>query len=75
MKELLKFILENIVENIEKIEINESEQDNMIIFELNSSDEDKGRIIGRDGRTIKAIRQLLQLKGYKENKKVILKVI
>lgn len=75
MKELLSYILNALCEKPEKIEIEESSEDENITFNITIDDEDKGRIIGKGGLNIKAIREILAIIAKRENKRVFLKII
>ena len=75
MKELLKFIIENIVEEPEKVVIEEIEDPTSKVFEIDAAEEDKGRIIGKGGKTIKSIRSLVSIKAKKEGTRVYIKVL
>lgn len=67
MDELLDFLLKKIVDKPEDISIDKIEDDHTIVFTVKVSKEDFGRVVGRKGRTINAIRSLLNLKLYKSN--------
>jgi predicted RNA-binding protein YlqC (UPF0109 family) len=75
MKELLEYILKEIVDDFSKIKIEEeNEEENIIVYKIIADDDQKGAIIGREGRTIKSIRNLLGIKAVKEGKRVYVKV-
>jgi predicted RNA-binding protein YlqC (UPF0109 family) len=68
MKNLLAYIVTNLVKNPNKVIIEEeTSSSGMIIFNLSVAPEDMGRIIGRQGKIIKAIRNVLRIKAIKEN--------
>jgi len=71
MEKLLKFIVKSISSKPEevKIEVQEGEGE-QIEFHLRANPEDLKVIIGKKGRTIRAIRNLLKLKAFKEGKKI-----
>jgi predicted RNA-binding protein YlqC (UPF0109 family) len=76
MEELLKYILVNLCDQKDSIKIDKNEEgDSFITFNLEVAEEDKGRVIGKGGQNIKAIRSLLTIIGIKENKKVLVKVL
>jgi hypothetical protein len=75
MKELLKYIIEGIVENSDKIEINEVDGEKTVIYEIKVDDPDVGKLIGKRGRTINAIRTIAKAVKNKENKKVLIEVL
>ena len=45
------------------------------MFELSVSDEDRGRVIGRDGRTAKALRSVMKASGVKDGKRVLVEIV
>lgn len=63
MKDLLDYILRSIVENPDAIEIFEEKSEEALLFRVKSDQNDKRIIIGKEGRTISAIRQLLNIKS------------
>ncbi|HPS40741.1 MAG TPA: KH domain-containing protein [Candidatus Woesebacteria bacterium] len=70
MKSLLEFILLRMVEHPEDLEINEVEETDLTTFELKLHPDDIGRVIGRGGNVIKAIRKLAQVKAVREHLRV-----
>ena len=67
MKQLLEYIILGITSKPESVSINEENENGTLVLKLKVADEDFGSIIGKGGRTIKAIRDLLRLKAQKEN--------
>lgn len=74
MKELLNYIVANLVTVPQAVSINEKENSDEIIFELRVAQEDMGRIIGRHGRIAKEIRTIMKSVGNRENKKVSVEI-
>ena len=70
MKDLLAFLTKSIVDHPEEIVIEEKEEDGQINLNLQANPEDIKMIIGKKGRTIKAIRELLKIRAIKEKKKI-----
>ena len=70
MKELLTYIVANLVSDPEAIFIEESVQGDEVTYSLRVAPEDMGRVIGRHGRIAKEIRTLMKAAGNRENKKV-----
>lgn len=76
MKELIEFIAKSLVENPEQVAIAEEEgEDGTILIKLSAAQEDMGRIIGKQGRTAKAMRTLLNAKATRENKRASLQIM
>lgn len=74
-KELIEYIVKSLVDYPDDVIVREVTGEKVVIIELSVTDEDLGKIIGRYGRTLKAIRTLLYTAGLKANKKVILELI
>lgn len=74
MKKLTKFLLNSIVSDSRKVKINKKEEDNLITLDVKVSPEDIGRVIGKNGRTVKALTSLLRIKAIKQGKRVFLKI-
>lgn len=70
MKDLLEYIVKNIVSKPEAIKIEETQEDGVINFNLTVDTEDMGLIIGKSGQTIRAIRRLLVARAMAENQGV-----
>ena len=60
MKELLIYIVENLVDHPEAVEVIETERDGEVILELHVAQEDIGKVIGRQGRIAKEIRTIVR---------------
>jgi len=67
MKQLLEFIIKGITAKPEEVIISESEEEGSLILKLKVADDDFGTIIGKGGRTVKALRDVLRLRAQKEN--------
>lgn len=70
MKEVLLYILENIALTPDKITVEEKESDGQIDFYITCDEDDIGRIIGKNGKVIKAVRRVLGIIAVKEGKRV-----
>jgi predicted RNA-binding protein YlqC (UPF0109 family) len=75
MKELIEFLAKNIVENPDSVDVTQEEQNGLKVVKLVVHPEDMGRIIGREGKIIKAIRSLVKIKSLKENRKIFLELV
>ena len=78
MKPLLELILKDITNYPDEIDIEEQineEDPTFVIYLIKANDDDKGIIIGKGGRTISAIRDVLSIKAVRENKKVRLEIV
>lgn len=76
MKELIEFIAKSLVEKPEAVIISEEQaEDGSVLLKLAAAQEDMGRIIGKQGRTAKAMRTLLNAKATRENKRATLQIM
>jgi len=75
MKDLIEFLAKNIVENPDSVSVTQEEQNGLKVVKLVVHPEDMGRIIGREGKIIKAIRSLVKIKSLKENRKIFLELV
>jgi predicted RNA-binding protein YlqC (UPF0109 family) len=58
------------------VEVREySEEDDTLVLELIVAEEDRGKVIGRQGRTAKALRGVLKAGGVKEGKRVLVEIV
>ena len=67
MKELIRYIATALVDHPDQLRIEETEQDDTVIIELTVAKEDLGKVIGKQGRTAKAMRALLAAAAGKSN--------
>ena len=75
MKEAVEKIVKSIVEHPDTVEVSEIADGKNVKIEVRVADGDMGRIIGREGRTVKAIRSLLFFAGQKQGKRFQLDLI
>jgi uncharacterized protein len=75
MKELVQFLERQLVNNPDAVEVKEAHGDTASVLELRVAKEDFGRVIGKQGRTVKAIRTILNAVASRTNRKVVLEII
>ena len=75
MKDLIKFIAEALVDKPDQVEVTEVEGERTSVLELKVAKEDLGKIIGKQGRTARAIRTILAAASAKINKRVVLEIM
>lgn len=75
MKELLELIAKALVDNPEEVSVAEVGGEQTTILELRVAQEDLGKVIGKQGRTARAIRTLLSAGGTKLGKRFHLEII
>ena len=67
LKELTEAIILKLVKNTEAVSVEENEEDNQIIINAYVSNDDMGRVIGKDGKIINSIRTILHASSYMQN--------
>ena len=75
MKELVELIAKALVENADKVQVSQIDGEQSSIIELKVAPEDVGKIIGKQGGNIQAIRVILGAAGMKLKKRFILELI
>jgi len=75
MKELVEFIAKSIVDAPDQVKVEEETEEDSVILKLTVADEDKGRVIGKQGRIAEAMRTLLRVKAAKASTKVRLEIV
>jgi uncharacterized protein len=72
MKKALEFILKNIVEKEDEVKVEETEDQGVINFVVSVAKDDMGKVIGKNGKVIKAIRNVIKIPAIKQNKKIFI---
>jgi len=75
MKDLLEYIIKSIVAAPDAVKITEETSEDGLLIKLEVAPDDKGRVIGRQGRVAQALRTLLRVKAAKEEKRVRLEIV
>ncbi len=76
MKELVQYLAESIVSQPDAVEVRETEDDETsVVVELKVAAEDRGRVIGKQGRTAKSLRTILNAAAARANRKVVLEIV
>lgn len=76
MKDLLAYLARSIVDEPDKVVVDSFEEDDgTIVLELEVAQGDAGKVIGRGGRTIAALRTVVKAASVKENRRVLVDVI
>lgn len=75
MKDLVKYIAQALVDYPEQVSVTEVEGNQTSVLELKVAKEDLGKVIGKQGRTARAIRTLLSAASAKIKKRTVLEII
>jgi predicted RNA-binding protein YlqC (UPF0109 family) len=75
LTDLVSFIAKALVDDPDAVEVEAIEGDRTIILELTVGDGDLGKVIGKDGRTARAMRTLLSATCAKQSKRAVLEIL
>ena len=75
LKELIEYIARALVDNPDQVKVSEIEGEKTSVIELNVSKEDLGKVIGKQGRTARAMRTILSAASTKVKKRAVLEII
>lgn len=75
MKELVEYLARRLVNEPDAVDVKETQGDTASVLELRVAKDDLGRIIGKQGRTAKAIRTMLNAAASRVNRKVVLEIV
>jgi predicted RNA-binding protein YlqC (UPF0109 family) len=76
MREAVELIVKHLVREAESVDVREVERDRSTsVIEIRVAQGDVGKIIGRQGRTVKALRSLLHAAGEKQRKRYVLEIV
>jgi uncharacterized protein len=75
MKALVEFLVKSLADHPDQVALGVNETDDSILLELKISPDDIGKIIGKNGNTINAIRTVLQAAASSQKKRVKLEVV
>jgi|FaiFalFF_MnMetaG_3_1042247.scaffolds.fasta_scaffold07613_5 predicted RNA-binding protein YlqC (UPF0109 family) len=75
LKDLLEYIVKSLVDSQGEVSITEVKGERAVIYEVKVADEDKAKIIGKQGRTANAIRRIVEAIGRKQGKLVRVEIL
>ncbi len=75
LRDLVDFLARGLVDHPEAVEVEEIDEPDALVFELKVAEEDLGKVIGRQGRTAKALRTILSAASVKSRRRVILEIL
>lgn len=75
LKDLVAYIVKSLVDNPDKVTVNEIAGDKSIIYELRVGEGDLGKVIGKEGRTARAVRTIITAAAMKQGKRTVLEIL
>ena len=75
MKRLVEVIAKSLVDYPDEVHVNEKIDEDSIVYELHVATNDMGKIIGKQGKTVKALRTVVNAAAVKDNKKISIEIL
>ena len=75
LRELVDYLARGLVDRPEEVKVEEVSEPDALVFELQVAEEDLGKVIGKQGRTAKALRTILAAASAKTRRRVILEIL
>ena len=75
MKELVEYIAKSIASYPDEVKVTQEEEDGRIILRLEVAPDDKGKVIGRQGRVAQSIRVLIRVAAVKQGTRAVLEIV
>ena len=75
LKTLVEYVAKSLVDHPDRVDVNEIEGEKTTILELRVAEDDLGKIIGKHGRTAKAMRTVINAAATKEHKRAVLEIL
>ena len=74
MAELVEFLARSLVDDPDAVRVEREERDDALVLHLHVAPEDVGKVIGRQGRIVRALRAVVRAGGVRENRRVLLEI-
>ena len=75
MREMVEYIVKQIVDNPEEVKVQEMEGEKVILLEISVAKKDMGKVIGKGGRIATALRTLVEAAAAKLKKRVMVEIL
>lgn len=75
MKELVEFLAKGLVDKPDEVHVERVERDGAVVLELHVAPDDVGKVIGRQGRTARALRTVVRASGARSNERALLEIV
>ena len=75
MKEFIEYIVKNLVDNPDEVSVVEIEGTRTTVYELRVGEGDLGKVIGKEGKTVRSIRTILSAAAARQGKRAVLEIL
>jgi predicted RNA-binding protein YlqC (UPF0109 family) len=74
VNELVEFLARSLVDDPDAVRVEREERDDALVLHLHVAPDDVGKVIGRQGRIVRALRAVVRAGGVRENRRVLLEI-
>ena len=75
MKELVEYLAKGLVDEPDAVRVERVEREGAVVLELHVAPDDVGKVIGRQGRTARALRTIVRASGARSNERALLEIV
>jgi uncharacterized protein len=75
MRETVELVIKELVDNVDAVDVREIDRNGATLIEIRVAQEDMGKVIGKQGRTVRALRSLAHAVGLKRKHRFVLEVV
>lgn len=75
MRETVELVIKALVDNVDAVDVREIDRNGATLIEIRVAQEDMGKVIGKQGRTVRALRSLAHAVGLKRKHRFVLEVV
>ena len=75
MREAVEMVVKSLVDDVEAVDVREVEHQGSTLIEVRVAPDDMGKVIGRQGRTVRALRSLAHAVGVKRKHRFVLEIV
>jgi uncharacterized protein len=75
VEELVSYVARRLVDHPDEVRVARAERDGAVVFRLHVADDDVGKVIGRQGRVIRALRTIVRASGTKHGERRLLEIV
>ena len=72
---LVEYLARQLVDDPDSVQVDETERDGDLVLRLRVAQDDVGKVIGRSGRMVRALRTVVRATGARENRRVLLEIV
>ena len=75
MEELVEYLARRLVDNPDEVSVERVERDDAVVLLLRVAEDDRGKVIGRQGRIVRALRTLVRASGARQHERALLEIV